>query len=356
MPGRTVPADILAAIGSTAYDLATLVLVTPPVAAPFGFTDWNEPLTVNLRGAGAVTYQPGGFNELSTFSAQINAPIDDRDFKINIGDASSPSADKIRRGALDNSIIEIGYVIPTNLANPWFYCRYDFGQSDIKGLVGRLEMMGTEKRLEQSVGYPLTANCPKNYGDQGCGIPTHADLWEHGHAYAVDDLVKRLTGTGIYWFKCTVAGTSDVAEPTWPTTLGGTVVDGGVTWTAIRGRRLIGTVTSSPDRRTILASGITVAADYFGEGFITFQTGANAGDVRRVKSDNGTGTLVIHQAAYDDIGVGDTFEALVGCRHRRVEDCITKHDNANNSRTKTLRYGGMDFLAGENITATAPKA
>ncbi|TGP28197.1 DUF2163 domain-containing protein [Mesorhizobium sp. M2D.F.Ca.ET.232.01.1.1] len=355
MVGRTVPTDVLAAIGSEAYELATLVLKTQPDGTQLGFTDWNEPLAVNLRGVGVVTYQPGGFNELSAFSAQINAPIDDREFKVNLG-AGSPTADEIRRGRFDNAIIEIGYVIPTNLANPWFYCRYDFGQSDIKGLVGRLEMMGTEKRLEQPVGYPITANCPKNYGDQGCGIPTRANVWTATHAIAVGDLVKRLTGSGIYWFKATVAGTTGASEPTWPTTLGGTVVDGGVTWKAIPARRLIGTVTSVTNRTTFVASGISVASDYFGEGFITFQTGANAGDVRRVKSDNGTGTLVLHQGAYDDIAIGDTFEALVGCRHRLEEDCITKHDNANNSRTKTLRFGGQPFLAGENITATAPKA
>lgn len=354
MVGRTVPAPILSAIGSDAYELATLVLLTKPNGDQDGFTDWNEPLTVDLRGAGDVTYSPTSFNELSAFSAQINAPIDDRDFKVNIGDAIT--ADQIRRGALDNSIIEIGYVIPSNLANPWFYCRYDFGQSDIKGLVGRLEMMGTEKRLEQPVGVSLTANCQNNYGDKDCGIPTHANAWADSHANAVGDIVKRITGSGIYWFKATVAGTTGATEPTWPTTLGGTVVDGTVTWAAIRARRLVGTVTASPDRSTIVATGISVTADYFGEGLLTFQTGANAGDTRKVKSDNGTGTLILHQGAYDDIAVGDTFEVLVGCRHRRVEDCITKHDNAHNSRTLTLRYRGFDFLAGENITATAPKA
>jgi len=33
-----------------------------------------------------------------------------------------------------------------------------------------------------------------------------------------------------YWYECTVAGTSDTGSPTWPTTVGNTVVDGGVTW------------------------------------------------------------------------------------------------------------------------------
>lgn len=352
---RTVPASPLAAIGSAAFELPVLVLITPPSGSRIALTDWNEPLTVDLLGNGAETYLPGLLNELSAFSAQINAPIDDRELKVNLGGAIT--ADMIRRGRLDNSTVAIGSVVPSDLAHPWLYCTYDFGQSDIKGLVSRLELMGTEKRLEQPVGVTLTAGCQNGYGDKRCGIPTNANAWQDSHAYALGDIVKRLTGTGIYWFKATVAGTSGVAEPTWPSTLGGTVVDGTVTWTAIRARRLVGTVTASANRSSIVATGISVVNDYFGAGFLTFLTGANAGDrARKIKTDNGTGTLALDEPAYDDIQVGDTFEVLVGCRGRRVEDCIGKHDNAHNSRTLTLRFLGFDFLAGENITATAPKA
>ena len=354
---RTVPSSMATAIASTAFEIATLVLLIEADGTRIAMTDWDEELDVDLIGDGSLTYAPAIFSELSAFSAQINAPIDDRDLKIII-DGTTISANDIRRGRLDNAVVWIGYVMPTDLPNPWVYCTYDVGQSKINGLVSQLELLGSEKRLEQSVGVSLTANCYKTYGDFDCGIPTRADAWAATTAYAVDGLVKRLTGSGIFWFKATAitTGISGGTEPTWPTVLGGTVVDGGVTWTAIRARRLIGTVSAVTDRRTFTATGITVAADYFGEGFITFLTGDNTGDTRRVRSDNGTGTLILQQGAYDDIAIGDTFEALVGCRHRRQEDCITKHDNANNSRTKTLRYGGFDFLAGENITATAPKA
>jgi hypothetical protein len=338
--GRTVPSPVAAAIASTAFEIATLVLVIKADGSLLAMTDWDEPLDVDLIGDGVDTYSPAQLQELSAFSAQINAPIDDRDLKIILDD-DTVGANDVRRGKLDNSVVWIGYVLPTDLANPWVYCTYDVGQSKIGGMVATLEMLGPEKRLEQSVGVALAANCYKSYGDLDCGIPTHANAWAVTTAYVVGDLVQRLTGTGIYWFKATVAGTTAGTEPTWP---------------SIRARRLTGTVTSSADRRTIVATGISVAADYFGEGFVTFLTGANTGDVRRVRSDNGTGALILHTGAYDDIGVGDTFEVLVGCRKRRVEDCITKHDNAHNSRTLTLRYGGFDFLAGENITATAPKA
>lgn len=55
-------------------------------------------------------------------------------------------------------------------------------------------------------------------------------VWEEQRAYAKNDRIVpagKLTG---YAYKCTVAGTSGVTEPTWPTTVGATVTDGGVTW------------------------------------------------------------------------------------------------------------------------------
>jgi|GEM_PF-6256373 len=53
--------------------------------------------------------------------------------------------------------------------------------------------------------------------------------WQASTAYSQGDIVKPTTPNGFY-YRCTVAGTSDTAEPTWPTELGATVVDGGVTW------------------------------------------------------------------------------------------------------------------------------
>jgi hypothetical protein len=53
--------------------------------------------------------------------------------------------------------------------------------------------------------------------------------WEASTAYAAGDIVIPTTGNG-RWYECTVAGTSDAAEPTWPATDGGTVEDNTVTW------------------------------------------------------------------------------------------------------------------------------
>lgn len=56
--------------------------------------------------------------------------------------------------------------------------------------------------------------------------------WAATTAYSVGDKCKPTTPND-YWYICTVAGTSGGTEPTWPTTIGGTVVDGSVTWECI---------------------------------------------------------------------------------------------------------------------------
>ncbi|MEO5355775.1 MAG: hypothetical protein H7844_00565 [Nitrospirae bacterium YQR-1] len=54
--------------------------------------------------------------------------------------------------------------------------------------------------------------------------------WAAAHAYALGDIVKPAGSS--YFFEVTTAGTSDdTTEPTWPTVVGNTVVDGTVTWT-----------------------------------------------------------------------------------------------------------------------------
>jgi hypothetical protein len=60
-------------------------------------------------------------------------------------------------------------------------------------------------------------------------IPAFAD-WEATTAYDVGD---KVTLTGGESLEATVAGTSDAAEPTAPAEVGGTVVDGTVTWVRI---------------------------------------------------------------------------------------------------------------------------
>lgn len=58
--------------------------------------------------------------------------------------------------------------------------------------------------------------------------------WTASTAYAVGAIVRATTlqASGLV-FRCTVAGTSAGTQPAWPTDIGSTITDGGVTWKAI---------------------------------------------------------------------------------------------------------------------------
>lgn len=59
-----------------------------------------------------------------------------------------------------------------------------------------------------------------------------ASAWQASTAYDGDYVIPTTPNT--YYYKATTAGTSAASpEPTWPTTEGGTVVDGTVTWTCM---------------------------------------------------------------------------------------------------------------------------
>jgi len=73
--------------------------------------------------------------------------------------------------------------------------------------------------------------------------------WTANTAYSLDTIKRRRNGTQAgYFFKVTSAGTThSTTEPTWPTTEGGTVSDGGVTWTAVKAITVVDWGSNSTD-------------------------------------------------------------------------------------------------------------
>jgi hypothetical protein len=56
--------------------------------------------------------------------------------------------------------------------------------------------------------------------------------WSPGTAYDTSDYVRPIVANG-FEYQCTTGGQTGSSEPTWPTTLAGTVADGSITWTAV---------------------------------------------------------------------------------------------------------------------------
>ena len=79
-------------------------------------------------------------------------------------------------------------------------------------------------------------------GNQPTGLynTLKGTAWEADTAYSLGDVVVPTAGLeNGFRYECTTAGTSHATtEPTWPTTEGGTVVDGTVTWTCRFGNHL----------------------------------------------------------------------------------------------------------------------
>lgn len=356
---RTAPSAVATLIATAGgFHLARLVHIALDDGTIIGLTDWDETLPVDLDGGGSVSYSPADLQALSAFAAKRNAPIDDAELML-IVDGATIVADDVRKGTWRAGVVTVGYVDPSDLANPWLHRVYDIGEAPLAGINLKLELLGPEKRLEQQIGRVLTQNCGLRFAGTACGVQTDVAAWAGDTVYVtradrndkVGAIVKPSSYNG-FWYLAQIGGRSDNAsppvEPTWPVVLAGTVVDNEVTWQAIHARRATGTVATVTDKRTFTATGISIVADHWAEGLVIWLTGSNAGQVRRIKSDSGAGGLVTHLASFDTIAVSDTFTVITGCRKRRAEDCLGKFDN-------NERFFGFEHLAEEDVTATAKK-
>lgn len=130
-------------------------------------------------------------------------------------------------------------------------------------------------------------------------------------------------------------GISSGAEPAWPAQEGATFTDAnGITWQAIRARRVQGTVTGLFGRANFSAEGLgAYPDDYFQYGVLTWLTGENAGlkiEVhahKKLPSPN----FELFEATPFVIQPGDTFEVVQGCAKTRTV-CRAKFNNHHNHR------------------------
>lgn len=104
---------------------------------------------------------------------------------------------------------------------------------------------------------------------------------------------------------------------------------------------VVGTITAVTDRYNFQDSGRAEALDYFGEGTITFTSGANNGlKAQEIKTYLANGSIEIFEAMPYDVEIGDTYSLVPGCK-KRLEDCRDKWNNI-------LNFGGFSWIPTEN--------
>lgn len=107
------------------------------------------------------------------------------------------------------------------------------------------------------------------------------------------------------------------------------------------------TLTQVTSNQVFRVSALSVADDWFGEGEIEWLTGANAGQMRKVKSFE-RGSPVVNEFTlalpmFSTVGVGDTAIVTPGCRKRFLEDCVGKFGNGPNFGGEPHRKGTNDL-------------
>lgn len=207
-----------------------------------------------------------------------------------------------------------------------------------------IEFRSLTSALQQTVGRLFTKLDEYNLTEGG--VRVNPDAWQATTAYtyreprdAASGSVVRPTSQNGYHYKCTVAGTSGASEPTWPTTPGGTVVDGTVTWECYVAFQLDGTVTAVTDNANFVDNLLTQADDWWGAGVITWNTGNNAGYQMEVKYSQSSGAIELFLPMLNTIQIGDTFTISVGYRRTKAE-CQDKFDNYEN-------FGGFADIPGQ---------
>ena len=89
-------------------------------------------------------------------------------------------------------------------------------------------------------------------------------------------------------------------------------------------------VTSVTSNQVFTASSLAQAADYFGEGVLTWTTGPNAGLRQKVRTHATGGVITLSLPMLLTVAIGNSFSIIAGCRKRLTEDCKTKHNNVIN--------------------------
>jgi uncharacterized phage protein (TIGR02218 family) len=110
-------------------------------------------------------------------------------------------------------------------------------------------------------------------------------------------------------------------------------------------------VTSVTSNQQFTATALTQAADYFGEGIVTWTSGPNAGVRQKVRTHATGGVITLSLPMLLTVSIGNTFSIIAGCRHRLTEDCKIKFANVVNFQGEPHRPSTDDLTKSPDTKA-----
>ncbi|MEE8373001.1 MAG: hypothetical protein V3R87_04765 [Dehalococcoidia bacterium] len=205
------------------------------------------------------------------------------DLRLDLKDASDVLwTDTILERHIKHAVSDFSLVIPVETKVTKATVS-DSREIDISALHPRVRFYAVEFPIDQwpkeyvqfaSFGDVLTLLMDSAANGDNCyiyyGIPHLAPDdgdWAGTTGYSVGDYVVPVTQNG-YRYECTAAGTSGAGEPTWPTTVGDTVVDATATWTC-----QLASFSPTHDETILLGAGGYALTEYAAETINTANVG-----------------------------------------------------------------------------------
>lgn len=322
-----------------------------------------------------------GLNPVSKlYTIDLEETIECRDIRIVFGPQNSGTGDTTRRLAtvkffenktltnitsITREDIRLGYydfariyVFITDSENPvedeekqltgfW-------SETELKDGVYIAEVKSIAQALDTTHGRFFNAKCDTVFTGPRCGVKRSSVDWLadiHAQAGVEGDarlgtVVKPTTQNG-FWYKATSTGFAGATEPTWPTTLGNTVVDNEVTWETVYATTVNESVSSVTNSKTLILNSSTTLSNlpnaHFENGTIEFSSGDLTGLKFTIKTyDSTTRTITLKEKMISLPSTSDSVVLTVGCKKRFDLDCNLRFGNKKN-------YQGFPHIPGTQV-------
>jgi len=276
---QTIDSDLQAVYDGEVATLARCILITRVDGEVYGFTSLDRDLVI-----GGVTYETARGFMTTDIGTGNNLDVDSSEVTGALH-SESITEDDLRAGLWDYAAFRVFEVNYEDLTMGERKLRKGrLGQVRVERNAFHVETLGLMQQLSTSIGSLTSPGCRNQLGDARCGVVLNG-------------------GSPAYTFLGTI-----------------TLVDA--------------------DTITLEDTGLTQVSNYFQNGLITFDSGANDGIAREVKSSTALGVVVLQLPFPYVVQVGDTFSIAAGC-NKRLETCRDKFANV-------VNFNGEPYLPGND--------
>ena len=372
---KAASANMIAHIAGETTTLATCWKIKSVDGSKLlGFTDHDKDLVVNIGdGDGSITYKAATGYTRSAIKSTASLSVDNLDVDMVLDDDEISDKD-LRNGVYDDAEVKIFQVNYESLSDGIIRLRRGT-LGEVKILEpgeANVELRGMSQKLSQNIVELYSPDCRADLGDSRCkvkiefpatwSIATNYDIIVAKDA-AFGDIVRPTTSARIAtpllnhrWMSCIDSGQTAGSEPSWPTTIGDTIIDNEVIWEVRQAFRVLLTVQSVINRRLFIANNLPpYESSFWNVGHIEFTTGDNTGAKRETRnftqiigSPDIEGQFETYLEFNNEILPGDRFEAVIGCL-KDVPNCQVPFDNI-------LNFRGEPFVPGVDQIFTTPDA